>query len=92
MIIDVSEGGCDRGRRSLAGLEAGGRISTRSPRFIIRLSFSKTMRISPDRNKSHIRHDYESSKRRCLALVHAKQLKMTLLLLVPPLLMCRSYI
>lgn len=27
MIIDVSEGGCDRGRRSLAGLEAGGRIS-----------------------------------------------------------------
>lgn len=24
MIIDVSEGGCDRGRRSLAGLEAGG--------------------------------------------------------------------
>ena len=39
MIIDVSKGGCDRGRRSLAGLEAGGRISTRSPRFIIRLSF-----------------------------------------------------
>ena len=27
MIIDVSEGGCDRGRRSLAGLEMRGRIS-----------------------------------------------------------------
>ena len=39
MIIDVSEGSCDRGRWGLAWLQTRGRISTRSPRFIIRLSF-----------------------------------------------------